>query len=364
MIPSPLTLNQQPIVPRLNTRIYWVGGIGFSLICLAMWSSLAKKTEPGPAPEPMTLAKREMPDMLRQDPPAPQPMITPTPQPMMQQQPTYRPAPPRMATPKPPPQPKQESEKEKRYKEALAASPLAARADGGAPQTLELASQQKQSPFTLDGTLQAIPSPYVLLAGSVIVAHLQTGIESALEGALFAVVSSDVRDSLTQSRIVLPMGARLQGIYSKEVEQGQARVLAVWQRVIYPDGRSLLLGEMNITDTSGYTGIEGKVNNHFWESFGRSLLYSTIATGTSLGQSGFRGSSVFDTVSPGDVASRELSRELGSEARRIARRGEEMRPTITVLPGERVAVLVTKDIAFQSAWSPVESQTDEFQDEQ
>lgn len=98
--------------------------------------------------------------------------------------------------------------------------------------------------------LQPPPSPYVLLAGSVIEAALLTGLRSDLPGQISAQVTANVYDSPTGRFLLIPQGSRLLGEYDSRVETGQSRLLLAWTRLILPNGRSIVLERQPGTDWS------------------------------------------------------------------------------------------------------------------
>ncbi len=89
--------------------------------------------------------------------------------------------------------------------------------------------------------VMAPASPYVLQAGAVISAALITGIRSDLPGQITAQVTENVYDSPTGRLLLVPQGTRLIGQYDNGVGFGQRRVLLVWNRLILPNGRSIVL---------------------------------------------------------------------------------------------------------------------------
>jgi type IV secretion system protein TrbI len=127
----------------------------------------------------------------------------------------------------------------------------------------------------LQDRLQRPESPWMIMAGTLIPAVLVFGINSELPGYLKAQVREPVMDSLKHQTVLIPQGSTLIGRYDEEIVYGQSRVLCVWTRIILPNGNSLRLEGMPGIDMSGYAGIKGKVNNHFW-SLARAVLMSSI----------------------------------------------------------------------------------------
>jgi type IV secretion system protein TrbI len=98
-------------------------------------------------------------------------------------------------------------------------------------------------------------SPYILQAGAVISAALITGIRSDLPGQITAQVTENIYDSPTGRILLVPQGTRVVGQYENNVQFGQSRVLLVWNRLIFPNGRSIVLERQPGADTEGYAGL-------------------------------------------------------------------------------------------------------------
>ena len=89
--------------------------------------------------------------------------------------------------------------------------------------------------------LQMPASPYQLMAGTVIAASLITGLNSDLPGFVIAQVTENVFDTVSGRHLLIPQGSRLVGKYDNIVAFGQERALVVWQRIILPDGSSIVI---------------------------------------------------------------------------------------------------------------------------
>lgn len=187
--------------------------------------------------------------------------------------------------------------------------------------------------------LDDAPSSALLQAGSVIPAALITGIRSDQPGLVTAQVTQNVYDSLTGRRLLIPQGARLIGEYESDVGFGQRRVLLAWNRLILPDGRSIILERQPAADPSGYAGLEDGVDYH-WGGVLKAALVSTL-----LGVG-----SEFGSGSDSDLA-RALRRgsqdSVNRAGEQIVSRELDIRPTLTIRPGYPVRVLVTRDIVLK-----------------
>jgi type IV secretion system protein VirB10 len=189
--------------------------------------------------------------------------------------------------------------------------------------------------------VQAPASPYMIMAGTVISASLLTGLNSDLPGLVLAQVTADVHDSATGRQVMIPAGTRLIGKYDSSVSFGQSRVLVVWQRLIWPDGRSLLIDNLPAADVEGFAGLSDKVDFH------TASLLNGIGLSTLLGITGELGRDSDDDLIE---ALRRSAQETTNQAgQKIVSRQLDVQPTVTVRPGATLRVIVQKDLDLSSA---------------
>ncbi|MDA7946076.1 MAG: conjugal transfer protein TraI [Hyphomicrobiaceae bacterium] len=187
-------------------------------------------------------------------------------------------------------------------------------------------------------------SPYQLLAGTVIPASLVTGLNSDLPGLVIAQVTENVFDSVAGKHLLVPQGTRLIGKYDSVVAFRQRRALVVWQRIIRPDGSSVVIDNLPATDTAGYAGLTDEVDFHTWQIIKGIALSTLLGVTTELSL----GSDESDLIR----AIRESTQENANRAGQgIVSRMLDIQPTITVRPGWPLRVIVNKDIVL----SPYES---------
>lgn len=187
--------------------------------------------------------------------------------------------------------------------------------------------------------LGGLPSPNVLQAGSIIPAALITGIRSDLPGQITAQVTANVYDSPTGRILLIPQGARLIGEYDNDIAAGQTRVLLAWDRLIMPDGHSIVLERQPGADSAGYAGLQDGVNQH-WGNLLRAAAISTLlGIGAELG------------ADSDDDLTRALRRgsqdTINQTGQRIVDRQLNVQPTLTIRPGHPLRVVLTRDIIFE-----------------
>ena len=189
---------------------------------------------------------------------------------------------------------------------------------------------------TASGRLSAPADPNVVQAGSIISAALITGIRSDIPGQITAQVTQNVYDSPTGKILLIPQGARLIGEYDSDISFGQNRVLLAWNRLILPDGRSILLDRQPGADSAGFAGLQDGVNYH-WGSLAKAALISTV-----LGVGAELGSGSNDSLTRALRTGTQDS--VNQSGQQIVRRQLNVTPTLTIRPGFPVRVIVTKDL--------------------
>ena len=184
-------------------------------------------------------------------------------------------------------------------------------------------------------------SPYEIQAGTVIPGALVTGINSDLPGQIIGVVTQNVFDSVTGRYLLIPQGSRLLGRYSSVVGNGENRVLIAWQRLILPNGDSIVLDAMPGTDQEGQSGLHDKVDYHFRKLAEAAALSTAIAYGGNLAIN------PNSTSTNQDVVGNTIAQEASQIGQRIINRQLDVQPTITIRPGWPFRILVNKDIILK-----------------
>jgi len=188
--------------------------------------------------------------------------------------------------------------------------------------------------------LQRPASPYQLMAGTIIAASMVSGLNSDLPGFVIAVATENVYDTVSGRYLLIPQGARLIGKYDNVVAFGQERALVVWQRIILPDGTSVVIDNLPATDTGGYAGLADDVDLHTWKLLKGVALATVLGVGSQLAF----GSSDSDLVKALQQSTQSTTNRAGQ---RLVERNLNVQPTITVRPGWPLRVIVHKDLVLR-----------------
>jgi len=140
--------------------------------------------------------------------------------------------------------------------------------------------------------------------------------------------------------VLLERGTKLVGETRGQLQQGQARVFVVWTQARTPAGVVVPLDSPG-TDELGRSGLPGDVERHFWQRFGAAMLISLMDGAVQAGvqASSRSGGAVIYTPS----GSTDVLTEVLKDTLQIA-------PTVVIRNGERIQVLVARDIDFRSVY--------------
>lgn len=216
-------------------------------------------------------------------------------------------------------------------------APPSALGDQGAKRAF-LARESSQRTVSVE-RLAAPASPNIVQAGSIIAAALITGIRSDLPGQITAQVTQNVYDSPTGRILLIPQGARLIGEYDSEVAAGQTRVLLAWDRLILPDGRSIILDRQPSADAGGYAGLQDRVDQHWGNLLKAAAISTLLGVGAELG------------AESEDALTRALRRgsqdTINQSGQQIVQRQLGVKPTLTIRPGYPLRVVLTRDLILE-----------------
>ena len=187
---------------------------------------------------------------------------------------------------------------------------------------------------------QVLPTARFLLPkGAFIDCTLETAIDSTLPGMTTCITATDTFGA-DGKVVLLERGTKLVGETRGQVQQGQARVFVLWSEARTPAGVVVPLDSPG-TDELGRSGLPGQVQRHFWERFGAAMLVSLVDGAVQAGVQATNRSG--GTVIYAPSASQEVLTEVLKDTLRIA-------PTVVKRNGERIQVLVARDLDFRTVY--------------
>ncbi len=152
-------------------------------------------------------------------------------------------------------------------------------------------------------------------------------------------VAHDAEERGDPPAVLGAQGSKLIGVYDSQVSFGQSRVLLVWTRLIFPNGRSIVLERQPGADPEGYAGLEDQVDYHWSRLFMAAALSTLLSVGSELGASNTDNDIV-------RALRRGSSDSLNQTGQQIVRRNLNVQPTLTIRPGFPVRVIVNRDLVL------------------
>jgi len=224
------------------------------------------------------------------------------------------------------------------------------------------ASPQRQTSSDAESSLQALLRPsataavqarvlpntrFLLPKGAFIDCTLETAIDSTLPGMTTCVTAADTFGA-DGKVVLLERGSKLVGETRGQVQQGQARVFVVWTEARTPLGVVVPLDSPG-TDELGRAGMPGQVERHFWERFGAAMLISVVNGAVQAGVQAANHSG------GGIIYAPSTSQDVMTE---VLRSTINIAPTIVKNNGDRIQVMVARDLDFRSVYELRTSSTD------
>ncbi|BDU18568.1 type IV secretion system protein VirB10 [Dyella sp. GSA-30] len=183
-----------------------------------------------------------------------------------------------------------------------------------------------------------------LTQGSFLDCSLVTAINSQLPGMTTCTLSRNVY-STNGHVLLLERGTRIVGQYqSAQLRQGMDRVFVLWTRAETPNGVIINLDSPN-TDALGRSGLEGKINHHFWQRFGAAMLVSVVDDAAQYAANSNR-SSGNSTINFSNSAS-----SANDAAAIIVESTVNIPPTLDRAQGGHVGIFVARDLYFGSVYT-------------
>lgn len=214
--------------------------------------------------------------------------------------------------------------------------------------------------WNLNAQITAKPkNPFLLQTGAVINGVLQTEINDNLsEGLVTAVISSNVYDSITGRYLLIPQGSKLLGQFEKNGggnggTASQERLMVIWDRIMFPDGRTLDILGMEGSDAMGRAGFSDRVNTHFWKNAGNALLLSLVGAGVgyTLDKSENNNNGNNNNTSFKSEMASQMAYQFGNLSTKVIENGLNLAPTLEIRAGYQFNIVVNKDIAFPQPYN-------------
>ena len=184
----------------------------------------------------------------------------------------------------------------------------------------------------------------LLPKGRSIDCGLSVKVVSSLAGLTTCIVTQNVY-SANGRVLLIERGSEAVGEYRSGITQGQRRLFVLWNRIITPGGVVINLQSPG-ADALGATGLDGRVDNHWFERIGSAFLLSTVQDAIQYETAKAQAQSGGGTIVFGNTA------QTGDQmAQRILDQSINIPPTIYKNQGDRAVIFVARDLDFSSVYT-------------
>ena len=183
-------------------------------------------------------------------------------------------------------------------------------------------------------------SSYLVPAGTVVPLVLLSEIHTNQQAPILGQTTRSIYSR--HGTLLIPHGAKVIGRYDNGVQYGDERVRIVWTTLVFPNGKSMPVGDSVGIGSKGTAGLPGEVHNHWGRLLASVVLTSTLSSSAQVA-SGRR-----YAVEPrfGDLAVQGGARELNRSGQQIVNRQLNVPPTIIVHHGTEGHLFFEKELSL------------------
>ncbi|WP_392563298.1 type IV secretion system protein VirB10 [Orbus wheelerorum] len=182
----------------------------------------------------------------------------------------------------------------------------------------------------------------LLEQGTYIPCVMRQRLISTVGGQISCTVSSNVL-SKSGNVVLIEKGTTIIGMYkSGGLKRGANQIFVIWQEARTSSNLVVNL-DSGSTDALGANGLNGWVDQHFWERFGNAIVVSMISDASAAVSTQLQKSDTENYL--------KNSQEGGTNiASTIIEKMGDIEPTLYKNQGDKVGVFVARDIDFSSVY--------------
>lgn len=216
-----------------------------------------------------------------------------------------------------------------------------------------LAGRLQSTPLQARSASRLPNLDYLLKKGTVIPCALNTGINTTLPGFVTCKALNDIY-SANGKTLLVERGATFFGEQQSSIKEGQERTFVLWNRVDNPSGVFANI-DSPATDQMGYSGVPGYIETYFWKRFGGAIMLSLIKDFSGAFARKLASDNSGDNSGNSNQNSFNSTQQATNDMAGIALRNSiNIPPTLIVLPGTVVNVMVARDVSFENVYTLID----------
>lgn len=183
-----------------------------------------------------------------------------------------------------------------------------------------------------------------LRRGTPISCNLGSEIKTDQVGFLDCVLDFPVK-SMDGTVVLMEAGTTIFGEYQRGVDRGGKAIFVLWTEAITPLGVTVPLDSPG-TGQLGSAGLEGEVDNKFWQRFSGAFMFSILQDGAA-----YATQKAVKPDTTGDVVVMPNTQTTGtSAASEILKQGADIKSTLYKRHGSAVGITVARHVDFSSVY--------------
>lgn len=261
-----------------------------------------------------------------------------------------------------PPPPVSSSELEARLKKLMTPAAVPPGAGGGAGNPI-LANPNANASGNPQGAMGGLLSPtstpkalamhtfdpnLTIPKGDAINCAMTTRVVTEISGFTSCIVSENIYSANGKVLLIERM-SEIQGEYTAVGQPGQRRVYVLWSRVRKPGGITIDIASPS-TDALGAAGIDGIVDNRWFERIGSAYMLSIFKDFLAAGAASTAGGTAAANTATGSALYQNSISTSTSLAEKVLSQSMNIKPVVYAHQGERISIYVARDLDFSGIY--------------
>jgi type IV secretory pathway VirB10-like protein len=196
-------------------------------------------------------------------------------------------------------------------------------------------------PLKKVSAIQDYGMDYHIYKGTKIPAIINEHMSTDLGGFISSVITGEIYSS-NGVKSIIPIGSIATGRYPAGLKEGVNLAFTVWEDIRTPCGATIKLGSPG-TSPMGLPGQKMKLDNHYIERFGSSMMFSLINAAVSTA-AGFATQGSNQTVS-------DIQANLNRSAEIALEHSIDIKPTGYAEAGQEITIMVARDLDFKNIFN-------------
>ncbi len=184
--------------------------------------------------------------------------------------------------------------------------------------------------------------------GDSINCAMTTRVVTEISGFTSCIVSENVYSANGKVLLIERM-SEIQGEYTAVGQPGQRRVYVLWSRVRKPGGITIDIASPS-TDALGAAGIDGIVDNRWFERIGSAYMLSIFKDFLAASAAASAGGTAAANTATGSALYQNSISTSTSLAEKVLSQSINIKPVVYANQGERIAIYVARDLDFSGIY--------------